>query len=556
MTSRNPVLRSVFPLLGVAATLLAASSCSQRFGINSFFAPQKATSLPLDFSTTFISDSVWLATLDRGETASASSIRNIYVYRVRLNEAEGYPTKKWSVQPGGDGGTRTYFSEIGLLMARPGALYRVDENTPTDAPLSPIWKTPVSALGRSCVTSFKIDGKAYVGFAWNKAGPRRMFTRFPIDPGKPQKLDVAAALTQEIPEAPGQWGYGCFTDQKNERLWSNQYAKSPTQAGNVTLISGVNLRTLADAPVSSAPNYGTKNATLGVADSDLLEKTPCVAPSPLPSPAPSPIPTEWTQQNDIYQTCIRSNPYAISGDARGNILAGGAISYVHEAKNDLVFWRDRTSPYLHAAKAACFSSGSLNCATGTANHGAYSGTSVGPLASLQDGRIIGLHRLTSATPIMKSRVYLISPVDPDNLKEGIDVKLVKEVDGDAYMYNDFTGSTLYPREASLVVDFGAIPEYQPERRISRISVIWSELGGGTQPWRGFTLQARCLEDGGVAPSFETLPQVSASEEETPIPVASCLGPKAKKLELKASPDAGASGYSRVAKVKVVLTLDQ
>lgn len=483
-------LRTKIQLCLAGATAAAAlSACSQQSYSVRLSASTLITELAseaVEFKTTFTGNHVWVVT------------RNPYrVHRIALDESKSYPVQTWNLPSVGGGGTRTAISEIGLLMARPTALYRVDEDVPEGTELQPIWQATGALAGaRVCVTSFRHENQAYVGIAWNKPD-RRVITRIPIDPSKPGKIDVSRAESRDLP-APAIWGYGCYTDQSRGILWSNYWGK--------TYIAGVNLRTLENATIESAPNHGLSNPTLGEASIDLTG-------APL--------------------------SYAISGDARGNVLAGRAYTYAHEAKHDLVYWA--TGGNLHVARGECFGSRTLDCAIGT-NHLSTSMSSlgsIGPMGSLQDGRVIGITRGTG------SKVFLLSAGNPENLAAGVDAELIKQLEGDAYMYNDFTGSTLYARETAAGIDLSSIKGFDPAKKTVSIVVSWQALGGGTEAWQGFTLQARCLVPGAQSQgTFETIGSVASSGEEIPVGVSSCGRAEATRLELRAIPHAKGP-FSRV-----------
>ncbi|MCM2324058.1 MAG: hypothetical protein NDJ90_12430 [Oligoflexia bacterium] len=442
----------------------------------------------LEFRTTFTGNLVWIVTRSP-----------FHVYLVSL---DGAPTKTWNLPSTGSGGTRTYFSEIGLLMARPGELFRISEDVPEGTTLAPIWKaTGALADARTCVTSFRHSNKTWVGIAWNKAD-RRAFTRIPIDLSKPEKIDVSRAETKDLP-APALWGYGCYTDQTRGYLWSNYYGK--------TYIAGVNFRTMEDAAITAAPNYGITNTSLGAYSNDLK-----IAPA----------------------------AYAISGDAKGNVLAGSAYTYAHEAKNDVIFWSKAGN--LLAARAECFTSPSMDCSAGSARVQVNSTAlgSIGPMGSLQDGRVIAITRGNPA------KVFLLSLANPADLSAGVDIELIATLEGDAYMYNDFTGSTLYARDTSLSVDLSTLAGYDSSRPVTSLSFSWKALGGGAEPWQGFTLQARCLgAEGSPAPAFENVTGIQSSQSQTQITAASCRSSGITRVELKAVPNA-TGPYTRAANLEL------
>src|SRR4051812_40112979 len=81
---------------------------------------------------------------------------------------------------------------------------------------------------------------------------------------------------------------------------------------------------------------------------------------------------------------------------------------------------------------------------------------------------------------------------------------VAAVDGDAYMYQDFTGYSLEARDYDLTVSLDRLAHFTPGNPVKTLSFSWLAQGGGNAQWTGLTLEARCYSAGRPPPAFESV----------------------------------------------------
>ena len=440
---------------------------------------------------------------------------NKTVTRVILDAANSYPTKTWNWVGPSDasgkeivvGGSRTYVSEVGLLFGRvPAALYRVDEDTSTANALAPIWQgtnPDISTPGRVCVTSFRIGTQPYVGLAWNNAAKNRVFTKIPIDASQPNKLNLAQAVDTVYTKDTDHWGYSCFVDQKSNRFWSTWY-----QGPN---IHGVDLTNAGELTASQIPNAGFKSTSSYVAD-----------------PGTS------------------SPSYAMSGDGNGNLLTGSSMyTYSYEPTNQIVFGSIYNTTQMILAKPECFSS-QADCSgkftkfdTAAASLG-----NIGPLSSLNDGTVIGIAR---GNP---SNVYILAPNSPTDLS-GLKATRIASIAGDAYMYTDFTGATLYPRNLDQTFDLKTIAGFDSSHPVKSASFAWIAESGNTEALQGLAFSARCFNTanaGSVA--MTAVANVQPSGQLTPLNIPSCSNGGFDQIEVAVTSNGQTSSFSRIVKLQI------
>lgn len=450
-----------------------------------------AASKVFAFESSYIQNAAWFAT---------SSTGGKNVYYVELDKSLGYPTKSWSLKSAPSGGSRTYVTEVGLFIARTsGVIYRVDRDMPQSTAIERVVDLTAEAWPdtRVCVTSFKRNNTSYLGFAWNKkldptvtdqgfgSAHPRVFTTIPIDASQPSKLDLAHRVDTAL--GAGNWGYSCFTDQKRLLFYTAFLGGA---------ISGVNLDTMTLIDAGAAPN------TSHVSTLTTLYK------QPLPNTA--------------------SGNYAISGDAKGNILLGPSVyTYVNDQVSDMVLGSQSTDT-LNIIDGKCFYS-DPTCANKSLKVNTSAFGVIQPLSSLGDGRVLGISR---GNP---SRAYLISVIDPRNISRGVTFEHVADIPGDTYMYTDFTGSTLFPKvNDSLIVDLRQLPGFNTAMFLSSLSYNWHSSNGSDVAWQGLALTGRCFQ-GPTAPlgqAFETVAQVANSDKVGTFDFASCKGRLVDHLELK------------------------
>lgn len=158
------------------------------------------------------------------------------------------------------------------------------------------------------------------------------------------------------------------------------------------------------------------------------------------------------------------------------------------------------------------------------------GTMLGSSSDLGNGciAIIGSEVLYGARADAKEGIYTACVRDPYNLDKGIIFSKVAEVQGAFYMYNDFTGATLYSRDVRPLFDF-------TERRTTSIQgarLYWSpKLGFSPDAIIGLQLEYRCFTKG-VNPAAIPFKPIVTGKAFVPIELAGCTGAGINQVELK------------------------
>lgn len=433
-------------------------------------------------STSAASSNAWVVTRDGNVT------------RITMDKAQNYPTKTWTFTPPASAtGTRTYVTEIGLLMGVTGGyLYRADDDTGTTATLVTQFPDAASS-SRVCVTSFKSGGQKFVGAAYftSPSGQvgRLVFVRMPIDMSKPAKIDPS--LAEKFDAGAGNWGYSCYTDQERNWFWSANMNSAPY---GISLDDGKPLQT------------------------SQMPKLPHVDHIP-----------GYVLQED--------GSYAIGG-GNGTVLSAGdmnSYTFTYEPTTNLVFGSWRSSE--------------LSVTTPTA-HYVFPTTAVGfigPISSLNDGRVLVLTR----TGETSSAAYIVSLKNAADPAQGVDFEKLKDFSGDPYMYTDFTGATLYPVAVNHLFDLHSVQEFQPDRPNTALRVTWQAKNGSDKKWKGLSLLIRCFE--AAEPTKPAFVDISASVADAGVPFAvttpMCVGSVYDTVELKIEPRT-TNGFSQTDDIQV------
>lgn len=432
-------------------------------------------------STSVANNSVWVVNSNGG------------VYKISLDKEAGYPTQEWSGT--GSGGHRTFVTKIGLIIGQNGGhVYRAGDNVP-EGPAEKILQAPGAGGGtRVCLVSYQIDDVDYIGGGYTGSDGQRTFFSLKIDESKPNKVDMASLKTFKA--GGGEWGYSCSIDQARKYYWS----KDNSTRGN---ISGVDLRTGKALALEMAPN-GKHINTVG-AEMNLASG---------------------------------SQSYSMTGDLLGNILSfSGGYTAAHDTLSDTIFITSLSSTQLTITKGDCLRN--KVCADGdSAQFELKDVNYVRPLSSLNDGRIVGLSRGNT------SDVTLISLVDPNDISKGIDVEVIKTVNGNAYMYADFTGAFSYAEEKSEKISFKSAEGFAPDKPITKLFIKWHNESGIPERFRGLEASIRCFMDGsedGV--KFEKITNMPVAGDGRKIKASSCVNKVYDTVELKITPD-GSSVFSK------------
>lgn len=439
------------------------------------------------------------------------------VYRIKIDSASGYETKKWTIENSSlsGAGNRTSVSEIGLLIGkRGGYLFRVSEDMATETTITtPIWTAlkPMPQT-RACVVSYKKDASSFIGVGWEDVESNKKFTEIPIDLTKANKIGAATDHNQGTKIGAytnPSWSYSCFFDHNRKYFWGYIETKDS--------FAGFDVSKKKALTISDLPNY-----------------------------------KKGSSNNYIYtdeKIVSGSGPYTIAGDANGNILAGlNMYTYTHEARYGHVFASSKAAPNnVFVADTSCFSS-DATCTESNGKMKTFSSTaSLGPLSSLNDGRVIGISRGTNS-------VYVLELKNPQDISEGINMTLIKnDLEGDPYMYSDFTGSTLSQKKINLTISLDELEGYSKGKPIQTLYFKWIEQNSKASgsPWKGIRLLARCYKNGATQkPDFEEISAVQNSGTVTEVTATSCKGSAADRLDFQTQPLTTSSDFSRTESLSV------
>jgi hypothetical protein len=337
------------------------------------------------------------------------------------------------------------------------------------------WSYQSDSIVKIDPSAFVEDGNYRIDYSFASTQTRRLFKRIPIDRTQPTKVRISAAEEFDA-GASGSWGYSCYTDQGRNIFWSKNFSTG----GN---ISGINMITGQPVPLDEAPNQAV---TINLPD------------------------------NVNFNLRSPTQSYAMAGGGSGFILsASSTYTASYETSSNLVFMSISGQRKLLVGKGECFSGEKINCAASDIKV-FDPGIVLGPLSSLNDGRVVGLTRNTTS-------VYLLKAVDRNDLSKGIEVKNIKTLSGDPYMYTDFTGATAFAEAKEITIDLRSRPGFRADEDLSQPEVRWQSEAPAGDRWRGLTMSIRCYLAGNSPPPYQALNNVSSSGIWSPVAIASCSG---------------------------------
>jgi hypothetical protein len=100
------------------------------------------------------------------------------------------------------------------------------------------------------------------------------------------------------------------------------------------------------------------------------------------------------------------------------------------------------------------------------------------------------------------------------------------------MYNDFTGATLYVREAAQEFDMSKQAGYKAGKPNISTVFTWKSKSGANKPWKDIKLEIRCYQDQKNKPGYEEVKSVADSDKYVDVAVASCANKVAKFVEVQ------------------------
>lgn len=396
-------------------------------------------------------------------------------------DGDNVTMKQWSGLVGANSlGARTYVTEAGFVAARYPKLFFIDPEKTPEGPLPATNIKDIGATDRICVASYVKNNKRYL-FAAFGAG---RYWDIPMADEKPYRplWDDPSVVKGSIPGVAA-WGYSCFIDQTKNIFYS--------QMGT---LGAINLNTLTPH-ATGAPNHSFES------DDPVVKSL-----------------TKSTRQ-------VAS--YAMAGDPDGNVYNGEAVyTMAYDSSSDSIWVSKRSvENNIGIFPRDCLTkqktcSGYLNFTS------AGVGTFLGPISALRDGRIVA----TTRDPL--GGVYILSLKDKNDRTKGFRAKFIGVAGGDPYMYTDFTGATLYLREAQQAFEMAKLPGYKPGKPNQSTLFTWKSKSGAGKPWKDLRLEARCYDDPAKKPGYEEVKTVGESDKHTSIVAQSCNGKTAKFVELQ------------------------
>lgn len=431
--------------------------------------------------------SIWAATSD-GK-----------VYWFRLEGDVVVQTKKWQGMGPGAAGSRTYVTEKGLVVARAGGyLYWIDPAKTPEGQLAQnlptFYRLPnVNNGQRVCIVSYRKDKKRYVGMGWGNG----KFIEFPMEDTAPYAPKWG--VTPQTVDVPGvNWGYSCFIDQ--ERLiYYSQFGGGAVGAVDLKAMRPVDPKTVAPNANFNSTNI---NATVGV---------------------------------------NQGGSYAMGGDLSGNVFNGrGFYTLAHE-RNSRTVW-GAAGGVLNLFPDKCLTK-EATCSGHAAFPMAQLNANVGPLSAIGDGRMVGIQRGAGS-------VYLMSLKDKKDLSKGINVTRIAGVEGDPYMYTDFTGATLYLTKSNTNFDLSAGQGFDPGKPVRSIGFTWLARVGTDETWDNLSLEIRCYKKGETPGGFEAIDSVKDSGKQTITKTASCAGKQVDQVDIRVNQLNDDDSMMNIVKVQV------
>lgn len=424
-------------------------------------------------------------------------------YWLRLEGDAVAETKLWTKLDSSDGGgSRTYVTERGVVIARTGGhLFWIDPAaTPTgELPkaLPNYYRLPDAGdSDRVCIVSYRKNKKRYVGMGWGDG----KFIEFPMD-DKPPYVPQWGTATGSVTIPGVKWGYSCYIDQARLIFYS-QWVNGSQGVG------AVDLKTMLSINPSTAPNSQFKSTN--IADATV-------------GPAPN-------------------GSYAMNGDLAGNVFNGkGYYTLAHERGSRTVW--GAAGGMLNIYPDKCLSK-DANCVGQAGFLMAQINANVGPLSGLGDGRMIGMFRHSAG------KVYLMKLKDKKDIAKGIDVTAIADLDGDPYMYTDFTGATLYLTKSDTTFELDSGDGFAPAKLNRAIGFTWLNRPGTDSEWKEMTFEIRCYASGGAKGDFQVVEGIKAATVQTIIKIDACAGKSYDRVDVRLTQLEDGDSLMNVAKVQV------
>lgn len=300
----------------------------------------------------------------------------------------------------------------------------------------------------------------------------------------------------------GTAAYGSFMDQTRKAFF----------LGSGGGAWGVNVETMTELPQTALPNAGISGRSI------------C----------------------GFTMSTTNSLSYALAGDLKGNLLASNsAYTFAHDPVANVIMGNNYSAGTFTVAKQECVEPGGSNCSIAANTCQVFPNVPVGPMSAVGDGRVVGIQRNSSM-----SKVYLISMNDKNNISAGITVTSIAEIPGDAYMYNDFTGVSLYAPDQVKVIEFKSLKGFISSKPVKQILAGWSAQSKNNEDLRGLKLELACYKIGKAKPTYvDYSAQLKNSATLFAIDVKDCSG-DVDAIELKMTSDGTTNNFTRLSTIEI------
>ena len=229
--------------------------------------------------------------------------------------------------------------------------------------------------------------------------------------------------------------------------------------------------------------------------------------------------------NNKLKSTKPNKMYAMSVDNKGNVLSvdgGYAAAFEPEGKTVYVTWRHKSQIAVY--ERDCFVAQGTNCQNGQVIERPM-GFDPGPVSALKDGSVAAMDRGNKS-------VLILWLDDPENPKSNLNVKKIDDLPADPYMYNDFTGATLFSTHSENNFSFKGLPTFEDGSKVIRLGLTWDTKSGQEKPFNNLQLLARCYKSGNQAGKYEVVANVRPARKFTPLGVSSCIPKNIDTVEIK------------------------
>ena len=426
-----------------------------------------------------------------------------------INDVKIISKKMWTFPIAGSGGNRTYVTEGGLVFVRSGG--RVFWIDPLKTPEGPLDMTPggpnyfqiagVPDDHRGCPVSYKVGEKRYVGVGYS-SGLFGIFNQDDVPPYKPNWTTLDAKY--KVTTVDATWGYSCYIDQ-TRLIYYGQWCFGSPSGFDLTAKQQV-------TPTQSAPNGSL-----------------------------------------IFMGGASNGSYGMGGDRDGNVFnLGGGGGGLSDANTHYTFaadagktatWSSRFPGMMYVYPVSCLTKGTSCDAPYAYDTVAQLGYAIGPMSALPSTGVIASER-------SGSDVFFMRLKDPAKLASGIEAKHLDKVDGSVYMYDDFTGATLYGDNSLVSYNLGDAASFDKNTALAVLIISWEANDGQPTTWQDLELDIRCYKDGDFPPNFAPVVGMNDAGMRTFVQVGSCRNTAANKVDMQVKQLNNASTIGRIKDFKV------